>query len=464
MAKCSKDSVRGRSRRITNVTFEDQTLTRFGGLAVVQDWFVHTRFRERLGAALRGIPDATSFGYPLLFMTLVVHYLLGYRRLQEVTDYADDPMIARTLGARALPSVSTLSRLGHAPAALVERLRGFVRAGVTERIRQAGLGRVTLDFDGTVQSTRRHAEGTAVGYNSRRKGERSYYPLLCTVAQTSQVFDVLHRPGNVHDSRGASDFISACLAALRGGLGDRPRLEARLDTAFCAPEILDTLDGHGVAFTVSMHFTRTPGIRDAVERRRRWHRLDANSDYFEVPRALRPASWRRAYRVIVIRQRVRRRPKGPLQLDLFEPSATDYFFKAIVTNRKGQPATVVAFHEGRGEQEALIGELKHHCGLDAIPARRLVANQIHLLAGITAHNTARELQIETSQAKAVNTINRSSLWFFHELGTLRRHLFWQAGRLIRPNGRLTLALADNPLIKHNFLRMREALTRSQIAC
>lgn len=459
MAKCSKESVRGRSRRITNVTFEDQTLTRFGGLAVLQDWLVNTRFRDRLGAALRGIPDATSFGYPLLFMTLVVHYLLGYRRLQEVGDYADDPMIARTLGARAVPSVSTLSRLGRAPAAMVDRLREFVRTGVTERLRQAGLRTVTLDFDGTVQSTRRHAEGTAVGYNSRRKGERSYYPLLCTVAQTGQVFDVLHRPGNVHDSRGASDFIGACLGELRAGLGHRPRLEARLDTAFCAPDILDTLDDHGVGFTVSMHFTRTPAIRDAVERRRRWHRLDAGSDYFEVPRTLRPASWRQAWRVIVIRQRVRRRHKGPLQLDLFEPTSTDFFFKAIVTNRKGKPASVVTFHEGRGEQEALIGELKNHCGLDAIPARRLVANQIHLLAGITAHNTARELQIDTSQAKAANTVNRSSLWFFHELGTLRRHLFWQAGRLIRPNGRLTLALADNEFMKQNFLRMREALAR-----
>ena len=27
--------------------------------------------------------------------------------------------------------------------------------------------RVTLDFDGSVQSTKRHAEGTAVGYNKK---------------------------------------------------------------------------------------------------------------------------------------------------------------------------------------------------------------------------------------------------------------------------------------------------------
>jgi hypothetical protein len=71
--------------------------------------------------------------------------------------------------------------------------------------------RITLDFDGSVLSTQRRAEGTAVGFNQKKKGARSYYPLFCTVAQTGQVLDVLHRPGNVHDSQGARAFILACI-------------------------------------------------------------------------------------------------------------------------------------------------------------------------------------------------------------------------------------------------------------
>ena len=67
---------------------------------------------------------------------------------------------------------------------------------VIERLVAERLASVTLDFDGSVLSTGRHAEGTAVGFNN----ESSYYPLFCTVAQTDQVLDVHHRPGNVHDS------------------------------------------------------------------------------------------------------------------------------------------------------------------------------------------------------------------------------------------------------------------------
>ena len=71
-------------------------------------------------------------------------------------------------------------------------------AVVIERLVGERLASVTLDFDGLVLSTGRHAEGPAVGFNKKKKGARSHYPLFCTVAQTDQVLDVYHRPGNVH--------------------------------------------------------------------------------------------------------------------------------------------------------------------------------------------------------------------------------------------------------------------------
>jgi hypothetical protein len=51
---------------------------------------------------------------------------------------------------------------------------------------------VSLDFDGSVLSTHRRAEGVAAGYNKKKKGTRSYYPLFCTLAQTGLI-----RPGSL---------------------------------------------------------------------------------------------------------------------------------------------------------------------------------------------------------------------------------------------------------------------------
>jgi hypothetical protein len=53
----------------------------------------------------------------------------------------------------------------------------------------------------------RRAEGTAKVYNKKKKGAWSCYHLFCTIAQPGQIFDVLFRSGNFHDSNAAREFI-----------------------------------------------------------------------------------------------------------------------------------------------------------------------------------------------------------------------------------------------------------------
>src|SRR5919108_5594483 len=79
----------------------------------------------------------------------------------------------------------------------------------------------------------------------KRKARLSYYPLFCTVAQTGQVLDVLHRSGNVHDSQGAIEFVTACVQRVRERLGS-VRLEARLDSAFFSDAMVRCLESLGV--------------------------------------------------------------------------------------------------------------------------------------------------------------------------------------------------------------------------
>ena len=119
--------------------------------------------------------------------------------------------------------------------ALAEVVAEFNRTLVLQRLEHQRLARVTLDFDGSVISNGRYAEGTAIGYNDKKKGTRSYYPLFCTVAQSGQVLDAYHRPGNVHDSNGSLVFIGACVAAVRAQLPG-VIVESRKDSAFFSSE------------------------------------------------------------------------------------------------------------------------------------------------------------------------------------------------------------------------------------
>ncbi|MGH9891827.1 MAG: IS1380 family transposase [bacterium] len=447
--KPSRSDVHRRTHAIPAIRFEEQDLTSFSGLVLFQALFSKIDFKQRLQSCFNHLTVSPIFGHHVIVLLLVVHLLLGYRQLRDLRYYADDPMVKRLLGLDRLPDVSTVSRaLLQADARSVEKTASLNRFLVLEDLKTHALCRVTLDFDGSVQSTRRLAEGTAVGFNKKRKGDRSYYPLFCTIAQTGQVFDVLHRPGNVHDSRGARDFILRCIRHVREALPGVV-IEARMDSAFFSDEIVGLLDAEGVVFTLSVPFERFTELKTMIEGRLRWRRFGSDLAFFET--RWKPQSWSDRYRFLFIRHTVDIRSKEPVQFDLFVPHQRGYDFKVIVTNKHARAKKILAFHNGRGAQEALFAELKSQCQMGYVPVRTLVGNQIYLCSAILAHNLTRTLQMQANPPLRNTTEKRSPLWIFQEINTLRRNLIQRAARLIHPQGRLTLSMSANDAVRRDLL-------------
>ena len=453
--KSRRSDVRRQAQAIPELKFENHALTAFAGLVVFQQLFAALDLKARLRECFRHLAAGKVFGRATLFLQLIVHLLLGFRELRDGRAYHDDPLVARLLGLKRLPDVATLSRmLKDADDHSVEHLRRLLREMICARLAKLGLARVTLDFDGSVQSTRRHAEGTAVGYNKKRKGARSYYPLFCTLAQTSQVLDFLHRSGNVHDSNGARAFILACIQQIRQALPGI-HIEVRMDSAFFSDEIVTALQAAGIEFTVSVPFERFTQLKRRIEQRQRWLPVSNDVSYFEDE--WKPRVWNRKFRFLFIRTRALRQNKEPIQLDLFVPHEYGYDFKVIITNKTLAAGHVVAFHQGRGCQENILGELKRDCQMDYVPVRTRCGNQLYLLAGLFAHNLTRELQMATTPPCRHTTTNRTALWAFEKLDTIRISLLHRAGRFTRPQGILTLTLNANLWVRQQLLGLLQAL-------
>jgi hypothetical protein len=434
---------------IPELRFEDQRLTSFSGLVIFQALFQRLRLKERLATAMSEV-RATAYRPQNLVMMLVVHLLLGFRRLRERDYYRDDPLVQRVLGLQRLPDVSTWTRgLAELTASNMDAARALNRDLVVERLREEKLPRVTIDFDGSVLSTRGHAEGSAIGYNRQRKGARSYYPLFSTIAQTGQFLDLLHRPGNVHDSRDALAFIEANIGIVREIVGVR-EIETRMDGAFFSEEIAKKLVDLKVRFTISLPFERFPELKKQIEARKTWHRIDRTWAYADLN--WRPKCWDGAFRVLAIRRKTPTPRKGPLQLDLFQPRDYEFDFRVILTNKVTDDAeAVMDFHHGRGSQEGLIGEAKACANMDYIPSRKLAVNQIFTVSAMLAHNLGRELQMSAEDRERRDTSKRAARWPFKTLHTLR-HIILRAGRLTRPEGKLTLTMSGNREVRDNVLR------------
>jgi len=452
--KRSKRQVHRKTHKIPQIQFEEQKLTSFSGLVLFQAFFSQICLKERLQSCFAHLRSSSIFQHSVITLLLIVHLLLGFRRLRDNRYYRDDPMVKRLLGLNILPDVATMSRqLACADDKSVEKLRNLCRKLCLDRLQPLGLRRLTLDFDGSVQSTMRSAEATAVGFNKKKKGARSYYPLFCTIAQTGQVFDLLHRSGNVHDSNGAKAFISQCIQFIRDRLGNIT-FEVRMDAAYFSDEIVSALNELGVEFTISVPFERFSQLKTIIAEQRYWDHYNQDLSFFE--RSWKPKKWNDRYRFLFIRQKVRQQQKDPIQLDLFIPYQCGFDFKVIITNKRSSSKKVLNFHNGRGEQEGIFAELKSHCQMDYVPVKTRIGNQIYLLSAVLAHNLARELQMLANLRQRNTTEKRSPLWIFQELNTFRRNLLQRAGRLTAPHGTLTLTISANNQVSQELIRYLHA--------
>ncbi len=455
--KISKADIRKTSRSVPEISFEDQALTSFSGVVVFQLLFDALNLKERLRACVRHLDSSASYAPWRVVLVLTVHLLLGWRRLRDLDYYRDDPMVLRLLEMERMPNVSTVSRsLSAMDDKVFERQIKLSGEIVLERVKEERLRTLTVDFDGSVLSTKsRGTEGTAVGFNRKAKGQRSYYPFFATLAQTAQVLNVLHRPGNVHDSNGAPRFVEETFEMLRNQ-GFRGILEARLDSAHFNDTTCFWLDEAGIEFSVSVPFERFAELKQRIENKKRWRTIDDEWSYFEC--SWKPNKWNRKLRCICYRHRVKTPRKGPIQLDLFEPISWDYEYKVVVTNKTISANGVLQFHNGRGSQEGIFAELKSQTNMDYIPTRRLNGNRVYLASAVLAHNLQRELQMRTKEkSRLKSSLKRATLWTFEKIDSFRKRVVQRAGRLTRPKGVLTLTMSANKATAIELTDLLEAL-------
>jgi len=57
-------------------------------------------------------------------------------------------------------------------------------------------------------------EGTAKGFNPKQKGQKSYHPLLCFIAETKECLHNWYRTGSAYTGNGCSEFIKECISRL----------------------------------------------------------------------------------------------------------------------------------------------------------------------------------------------------------------------------------------------------------
>jgi hypothetical protein len=352
-------------------------LTGYGGAGLL------AQFLQRLGVPqlLAALPHLPRTRYPAARFLLGLLYglVLDRSRQAHVAELGDDAVFLQLTGLAALPSQSAFSRFfGRLRAATAHALLETNRALVA-RVRQgfAGHDTVTLDFDTHVQTCLGRPQRSAVGFNRRRPGARSYKPLYAFVGETRDFVGGRFRAGNAADLAGAQALFDELRRWLKR-IGFRGRLQFRADNGFYAGWLLEHLERAGVTYAIVADLyglgSRLVGLS--------YRPLDA--EYAVAEFRHRAAGWKRARRMIAIRRRLDpTEPKRGKQLKLFE--AQGYSWQVIVTNADMPPEAVWRFYNGRCNVENLIKEGRLGLSMDEVCSHSWAANALHnwlaLLAG-----------------------------------------------------------------------------------
>lgn len=153
---------------------------------------------------------------------------------------------------------------------------------------------------------------------------------------------------------------------------------------------------------------------------------------------------------MIYRKRVFHKTAKNFQLDLFDPNDGYYEYSAVVTNKAVTGRTLWHFMNARGTHEKVYGELKGGFAFDCIPTHCYQANSAWQVLSILAFNLMRGLQAETTATTRSSNRKRRTRHCFELIHTLRYRWINRSGLLVQPNGKATLDVGDNPMVRDRF--------------
>jgi hypothetical protein len=372
-----------RGLRTLGFSFSQTHLTHFGGMVLMQRFCKQLRLRRLLQSYVRISQRNADYAPADLVLALLYAIIAGLRRINKTQLLQYNGALTDLIGLGRFPDQSTLRRfLQRLPVQSIRQLVGLhdrLRAQLFQ-VPQA-LTSLLLDLDSVVLTLYGHQQGARLGYNPRKKGRRSYHPLLCFEAYRQEFWHGSLRPGDTSANTGVVFFLQRCLAKVPPGIA-RSRIRVRADSGFFGGKFIGSLENQGLGYVIV-----AKEYRPIKERARAacFHKLQNG---FEVAEFRYQAhGWPKARRFVVVRRPIPDDPVEAKQLTLFKDRR--YGYSVFVTNLDLDPWRIWKFYQPRAIVEKNIRELLYDLPLGKIPSGHWAANvaffQLVLLACNLVH-------------------------------------------------------------------------------
>jgi len=194
--------------------------------------------------------NATKSGVNQVLMAITLASISGIGRICRIATFSGDGLVKALLrfrkGINENAISATLKNLGQSGA---RKLQMLLLSRNTRWLRESGLENVTLDADSTVKSVCGHQQGAEKGYNTTKKGAKSYHSLLVFVSEMKLLYHAWLRTGSAYTANGIVDFLKEVKASLPENI---KRVFFRADSRFFSGALFDLLETYSWDYLVKV--------------------------------------------------------------------------------------------------------------------------------------------------------------------------------------------------------------------
>lgn len=382
------------------LSFSNQDITPWGGMVLLKQMLDKMGFRSHLEFC-KDLPTQNSNrGYKVstILESFITSIWCGANRFMHTEFTRSDNALGKIFGWSETPAQDVYKRY----------FKKFTQATnqnvskyfFTWFFQNINIDYFTLDIDSTIMTRYGRQHGAKKGYNPRKKGRVSHHPLIAFVGELRMVANFWLRSGN---SSSANNFVSFLTETL-SIFGDKKVGLVRLDSGFCQKDVLDYLEQQKLNYIIAARFLHP--IQRLIDKQQSWIAID---DGVEIcSKTYQAASWDTARRIVIVRQKIKKRPKASGKtLSLFPEDELhrNYRYSAYITNQTYSATDVWRNYRGRADCENRIKELKQDFGADHFCLKDFWATEITLIFVMIAYNLMSIFRLFVLQEKTQKTLS-----------------------------------------------------------
>ena len=294
-------------------------------------------------------------------------------------------------------------------------------------------------MDSTVRGVYGHQQGAERGYNSKKRGQRSYHPLLCFIAETRECLHNWFRPGTAYSANGCVEFMKECFARVPKRVW---HIDVRADSAFFNGELFDFLESNGSHYLVKVKMRGLVSLLEAQSWRKAKNKPGIETAEFEY----KCAGWQRSRKFLAIRQ-IDEIEDTDDNLQLFpgDPKVT-FTYSCYCTNKRLTPWAAHKYYGKRASSENWIEWCKNQMASGSILTQDFWANSAIFQTCILGYNLMVWMMWLNNEQG-----------FREEPNTIRMYLIHVPARLLIRGNKHLLRLAKNFAFKEQWIQIETSI-------